>query len=131
MNKNKLFVLTRWRLASWYAGVMRVILSLCGFGIYEAIAHAHRITLERELESVAGTLHHSLEPTLKQPGQLEPATRRFLPNLCLVPTTCITQLVNLEDHTLEVIHQGDYYMRLVDRCGYLVALAGLQPEGYS
>jgi hypothetical protein len=41
MNHNKLFRRVRWRLASWYGGVMGVILSLCGLGVYEAIAHAH------------------------------------------------------------------------------------------
>lgn len=131
VNQNKLFTLTRWRLAGWYAGVMGIILSLCGLGIYEAIAHAHKITLNRELESVAGTLHDSLEPTLKQPGRLEPATSRFLPNLCLVPNSCLTQLINSERHTLGAIHNGEYYMRLVDRSRHLVALAGLQPKGLS
>lgn len=131
MNHNKLFQLTRWRLAGWYAGVMGVILSLCGLGIYEAIAHAHWVTLDRELESVAGTLHDSLEPTLKQPGRLEPAAGRLLPNLCIVGASCLTELTNSERHTLGAIHQGDYYMRLVDRSKRLVALAGLQPEGLS
>ena len=55
VNLNKLFTLTRWRLASWYAGVMGIILSLGRLGIYEAIAHVH-ITLNLELKSVARTL---------------------------------------------------------------------------
>jgi two-component system OmpR family sensor kinase len=108
---------------------MGVILSLCGVGIYEAIAHAHWVTLDRELETVAGTLHDSLEPTLRQPGRLEPAAARLLPNLCLVGASCLTQLANSGRHTVGAFHQGDYYMRLVDRSGRLVALAGLQPEG--
>lgn len=113
VNHNKLFTLTRWRLASWYAGVIGIILSLCRLGIYEAIAHVHKITLNLELKSVVRTLHDSLELTLKQPRQLEPATSRFLPNLCLVPS-CLTQLVNSELLTLQAIHNGDYYLRLVD-----------------
>jgi len=32
MNQNELFNRTRWRLASWYAGVMGIILSLCSLG---------------------------------------------------------------------------------------------------
>ncbi|WP_250124762.1 two-component system sensor histidine kinase RppB [Chroococcidiopsis sp. CCMEE 29] len=131
MNQNKLFALTRWRLASWYATVMGVILSLCGFGIYEAIAHAHWVTIDAELETVAGTLHDSLEPTLKQPGRLEPAAKRLLPNVCLVEVSCNTQLTNSERHNLGAIHQGDYYIRLVDHSERLVALAGFQPQGLS
>ena len=71
MNQNKLFNQTRWRLALSIAGVMGLILSLLGFGVYKAIAHAHWVALDRELESVAGTLHDSLELKLKQPGRLE------------------------------------------------------------
>jgi hypothetical protein len=41
MNHSQLFKLTRWRLALWYTAMMGVILSLCGFGLYEAIAHGH------------------------------------------------------------------------------------------
>ncbi|MCP2730273.1 two-component sensor histidine kinase, partial [Symplocastrum sp. BBK-W-15] len=67
-----IFSQTRWRLAFYYSGVMGLILSLLGFCVYKAIAHAHSVTLDRELESVAGTLHDSLELKLKQPGQLEP-----------------------------------------------------------
>ena len=56
MNQNKLFSQTCWWLAGWYALVMGVILGLCGLGLYQAINHAHWQTLDRELESVAGTL---------------------------------------------------------------------------
>ena len=127
MNHNQLFRLTRWRLASWYAGVMGVILSLCGLGVYEAIAHAHWITIDRELETVAGTLHDSLEPVLQQPGRLEPAATRLLPDVCLVGTRC-SNFTHSRRHTAGAIHQGQYYMRLLDRSQRLVAIAGLQPE---
>ena len=53
MHQNRLFQQTRLRLALWYALVMAFILSICGFGIYRAISHAHWMTLDRELESVA------------------------------------------------------------------------------
>jgi len=131
MNQNRLFQLTRWRLAGWYVGVMGLILTLCGFGIYEAIAHAHWVTLDRELETVAGTLHDSLESTLKQPGHLEPRAKRLLPNVCLVGGSCITQLTNSERHNLGALHQGNYYIRLVDQSASLVAVAGFQPQGLS
>jgi signal transduction histidine kinase len=126
VNQNKLFQLTRWRLATWYAGVMGVILGLCGLGVYEAIAHAHRITINRELESVAGTLHDSLEPVLKQPAKLEPEAIRLLPDVCQVGTDC-SNIANSQRHAAGAIHQGNYYMRLLDRSGRLVAVAGVQP----
>jgi signal transduction histidine kinase len=129
MNQNKLFRLTRWRLASWYGGVMGVILSVCGLGVYEAIAHAHWMTLDREIESVAGTLHDSIEPMLKQPGRLEPAVWRLLPDLCLVDERCLTNTDNFERHSLGAIRQGHYYVRILNRSGRPVAVAGILPKG--
>lgn len=117
MNQNKLFHLTRWRIAGWYAVVMGFILGLCGLGLYQAIVHAHWQTLDRELESVAGTLHDSIENTLKQPGRLEPATQQFLPER--------TQ----KNHVLGAMHQGDYYIRLLNRSGQIIGLFGFQPQG--
>lgn len=116
MHQNKLFNLTRWRLASWYALVMGSILGISGLGVYEAIVYAHWQTLNRELESVAGTLHDSIENTLKQPGRLEPSTKQILPE-------------NSKRHVLGAIHQGDYYIRLLDRSGKIVGLASFQPAG--
>ena len=84
MNQNLLFQNTKLRLTCYYAGVMGVILSICGLGVYEAIAHAHWSTLDREIESVAGSLHDSLETVLQQPGQLEPDVLRIIPDLCFL-----------------------------------------------
>ncbi|NJK56243.1 MAG: two-component sensor histidine kinase [Pleurocapsa sp. SU_5_0] len=79
MRQNKLFNKTRVSLSLWYAGVMGLILSLLGFGVYEAISHAHWVALDRELESVAGTLHDSLELKLKQPKKIAPIVKELLP----------------------------------------------------
>jgi len=117
MNQNKLFSQTRLRLAMWYAIVMGFILGLCGLGLYQAIAHAHWQTLDRELESVAGTLHDSIERVLKQPGRLEPTVEQLLPER--------TQ----QRHVLGAMHQGDYYVRLLDLSEQIRAQAGFQPEG--
>lgn len=116
MNQNRLFHLTRWRLAAWYAVVMGFILGLCGLGVYQAIVHAHWQTLDRELESVAGTLHDSIENTLKQPGRLEPTTQQLLPE------------EREKRHVLGAIHQGDYYVRLLNNSNQIVTVAGFQPQ---
>jgi len=131
MQQNQLFQKTRSRLACWYAGVMGVILSICGVGVYEAIAHAHQVTLDRELESVAGTIHDSLETLLEEPGILAPELRRFLPDLCIVTEKCATEPRNPNSHVLGAIAQGHYYLRLLDLSGNLVALAGIHPPGLS
>ncbi|RAM51965.1 MAG: two-component sensor histidine kinase [Hapalosiphonaceae cyanobacterium JJU2] len=131
MNQNKLFQLTRLHLALWYALVMALILSVCGFGIYRAIAHAHWVTLDREIESVAGTLHDSIELKLQQPGRLEPVIQELLPNTCVVGNRCTPELSNLRRHTLSAINQGHYYVRFFDNSGRLFAIAGSHPEALS
>ena len=96
---------------------MGLILGLCGLAGYQAIVHAHWQTLDRELESVAGTLHDSIENTLKQTGQIEPATKQLLPEQAP------------ESHLLGAMHQGNYYIRLLDRGGRTIEVFGFQPPG--
>jgi signal transduction histidine kinase len=129
MRQNKLFNKTRVSLSLWYAGVMGLILSLLGMGVYKAISHAHWVALDNELESVAGTLHDSLELKLKQPGQIEPIIGELLPNFCLVKTSCLDKRLNSQRHILSAVDRANYYARLYDTSGRLIAIAGNYPEG--
>jgi signal transduction histidine kinase len=159
MRQNKLFNKTRVSLSLWYAGVMGLILSLLGMGVYKAISHAHWVALDNELESVAGTLHDSLELKLKQPGKIEPIIGELLPNFCLVKTSCLDKRLNSQrhgaykgvgrlnyggnlhsqplanrirptaPHILSAVERGNYYARLYDTSGRLIAIAGDYPEG--
>ncbi len=127
MKQNQLFSKSRWRLASWYAAILSIVLFICALGFYEAVAHAHRITINQELKSVAGTLHDSLLPVLKQPGKIEPEVKELLPNTCLVETGCYNS-DRFQSLRLGVIGQDKYYLRLFALSGDLVAVAGMQPE---
>lgn len=127
MNQNKLFNRTRSRLAISYAAVMGLILSLLGFGVYKAIAHAHWVAIDRELESVAGTLHDSLEIKLQQPGKLEPIVNELLPNLRAIGVNGIQEPMP-HRHVLSAISESYYYIRLFDNSGNLIATAGAYPE---
>lgn len=139
MNQNSLFQKTKLRLTCYYAGVMGVILSICGLGVYEAIAHAHWMTLDREIESVAGALHDSLETVLQQPGKLEPDVLRIIPDLCLIKShknsllnhfnselNClpIIDKNGKEFHRLAPYHNNSYLIRLLNNSGDLVAFTG-------
>jgi signal transduction histidine kinase len=127
VNQNKLFNRTRWQLAISYAAVMGLILSLLGFGVYKAIAHAHWVAIDRELESVSGTLHDSLELKLQQPGSLEPIVNELLPNLRVIGVNGIKQQIP-HRHILTAISENYYYIRLFDTSGKLIATAGAYPE---
>ncbi len=118
MESNFLFKNTRLRLSLWYAGAMGFLLSLFSIGVYEAILHAHEMTLNREIESVTGTLHDSLKPLLKTPGELEPQIHQSFPYLCIVGQACDSEG---SLNGMGAIHQGNYYIRFLDRHGNLVA----------
>lgn len=128
MNERTLFRQTRWRLARWYAGVMGIILALSGFGVYEAIDHAHRTAADRELQAIAGRLHDNIEPMLKQPGELPTSAQRYLPNACISSEPCITPARDA-NHAPGEMFQGSYYIRLLDTAQNRIVLAGLKPHG--
>ncbi|MBD2654468.1 two-component sensor histidine kinase [Synechocystis sp. FACHB-383] len=129
MQNNRLFNLSRWRLASYYAGVMGLILGLCGLAVYEMTSQDHWRSLDQELTSLAGTLHDGLEPLLHRPGQLEPSVKQVLPNLCLGTQVCV--IPPRHNHILNATQQPGYYVRFLNLNGQLLAKAGENPPGLS
>ncbi|HEY9672682.1 MAG TPA: two-component system sensor histidine kinase RppB [Waterburya sp.] len=128
MEQNPLFSRTRWRLAGWYAGVMGCILGLCGLGVYHVVAIANRETIDRGLESVANALRDSIEPVLQQPGHLQHLARELSFELCLTKAECLPKTTHALPPIPRVSESVSYYMRLVDKAGRPIALAGKQPE---
>lgn len=129
MNHNHAFFLTRKRLAGLYAGTMGLILAVCGFGFYESMAHDHWQSLNRKLETVAGTLHDGIEPALKQPGAIEPIADHFLPGLLCFNDVACPSLPIADRHIAGVVQREDYYIRFVDVSGNVLAVAGQYPQG--
>ena len=129
MYQNKLFNRTRGRLASWYAGVMGVILSLSGLATVQTLSYAHWHAVEQELGSLSGTLHDNLESKLKRPGQIESSVEQALPGLCVVGKNCSNQAERSGRHILGIVQQGTYYLRFFDASGHNLALLGMPPEG--
>ncbi|BAT54584.1 integral membrane sensor signal transduction histidine kinase [Nostoc sp. NIES-3756] len=65
------------------------ILGLYGLGVYSVVAHAYRETIDKGLQSVAKTLHKSIEPAWQQPGHLQHLAKEFFLELCITPTNCL------------------------------------------
>jgi two-component system, OmpR family, Ni(II)-sensor and/or redox sensor kinase NrsS len=84
MNTHQLFRRSRAYLALCYAGVMAVILGLLGFSMYRFLIQSNWEAIEQEIESIAGTLHDSLEPMLTASENPTTTLQRILPELCLV-----------------------------------------------
>ncbi|MGB3137785.1 MAG: two-component system sensor histidine kinase RppB [Nodosilinea sp.] len=126
---NKLFRRSRWQLTAWYTGVVAVVLGLSGLGVYEAIAHAHRVTADRELKSVAETIHDALEATLANQGQIGQVSPNLLPNLCITGEGCPVPFEPARGHHGNTLYQGSYYIRVLNLTGDLMAKAGIEPTG--
>lgn len=118
--QSKPFHLTRRRLAAWYTGVMSLILILCGFAIYQLIAHVHWLYLTQDMQDLAYRLEDRIEPALKQPGRLEAEAFRLVPGLCLADQKCVP--VNpradrfpwFEAEDLYELMHSDYCIRLLN-----------------
>jgi signal transduction histidine kinase len=126
-SQNELFRRSRLRLAIWYVEVMGVILALLGLGVYQAIAHAHKVTIDREVKSVADTIHNTLEATVFSPDQLHQVPSQLLPNLCLSDQPCMGPK-DPQPHHLQRAHEHDNYIQIVAPSGSLLATAGIRPE---
>ncbi len=127
MNGHYLFRRSRIRLALWYAFVMGAILSLSGLGMYRAMVRVKWASLEREIESIAGTLHDSLEPML--PASEAPTTvlQQIFPDLCLAGQFCNPKPTLIPRHTIGIGDRDLYYLRLFDHQGQLLAFSSNQP----
>ena len=123
---HQLFRQTRWQLTTWYAGMIASILAVCGLGFYEAIAHAHRITVDRELQSVASTLHNTLKSILQQPGKLTSQVNEVVPLVCFGNTNCLK--VGSSTQQLEIIAQDNYYFYFLNNSQQIIATGGIQLE---
>lgn len=131
MNTRRLFARSRLQLAFWYALVMGGILTLLGLGVYRAIVQANWMALEREVESIAGTLHDSLEPMLPSNASPTGVLQKMLPDLCLVNQPCQVNPTLIERHTLGISDRSLYYIRLFDYQGNLLAFSPNQPASLS
>ncbi|MEO0853797.1 MAG: histidine kinase dimerization/phospho-acceptor domain-containing protein, partial [Cyanobacteria bacterium J06648_11] len=128
---NRLFRRSRWQLTAWYTGVMAVVLSLSGLGVYEAIAHAHRVIADRELKSVAETIHRTLETKLSASRWEETLPPNLLPIQCMSDERCLIPFELSQGQYGWKWLRGTYYMQVVAPSGELLATAGAYPEGLS
>jgi two-component system, OmpR family, Ni(II)-sensor and/or redox sensor kinase NrsS len=127
MNSHQLFRRSRTRLALWYALVMGVILSLSGFGMYRSLVQSNWAAMEREMESIAGTLHDSLEPMLPASENPTAVLQRILPELCLAGQPCNVSPTLIQRHTTGISDRSTYYIRLFDHRSHLLAFSPNQP----
>ena len=127
MNRNRLFSKTRRQLAVWFVSVMAIILIVCEFSLDRALSQAYKSNLDRELTSVANTLHNGFLTILDKPGRLESNVANLLPDICPYSDACYDS-DNSSLMPVEAIYQIEYYVRLLSPEGNPVAIAGKRIE---
>lgn len=131
MNIRLLFRRSRIRLAFWYTLVMGSILGLSGLGMYRSIVQSNWVAVEREIESIAGTLHDSLEPMLPASGDPAVVLQQIFPDLCVVGQACRIRPTLIQRHTTGISDRSIYYIRLFDYQGTLLVFSPNQPSQLS
>lgn len=123
MQNNSLFQQTKLSLIRWYVSIFSGVITLGAFLVYEAIVHAHYVTINEELKTVTSTFHNSFEPLLKQPNKLEDTITNIISDLCLVDDKC---LIKYQENQL--IRQENYFFHFFDLSGNLIAKAGINTD---
>ena len=126
MKSNQLFRQTRFKLASYCALVIGLIVFSSGYAIHVVMINAFARTVDRELNTLAGTTHDSLEALLTEPGVIDAATLKILPGICPSGQPCLPENPNSQLTTLTK-EQG-YALRLLNNQGKVLATLGNIPS---
>ena len=122
MYQNRLFDRTRTQLASFYAIVIGSIALLNGYAIHRVMIRTFERMVDRELNTLAGTVHDSLEAVLQQPEVVSPVALKLLPGLCLVGGKCSP--IRANSKLGELTKSQGYSLRLLDLNGRTIATLG-------
>lgn len=120
MRTHRVFSRSRLRLTAIYAVVIGVVVFLSQLFMYSSLWVVQTQIFDHSIEQLAGTIHDYLVAQLQQPGMVQTETRNVL-------TGAGVNHINL----LGIVRQQEYYIRLVNLQGDIVATSTFQPEGLS
>jgi two-component Ni(II)/redox sensor kinase NrsS len=120
----------RLRLAGLSLLVMGTLLYAAGFAMGRLLLQSQEAATQRELQSLAGTLHDSLKPALPQQARPSAALAAVLPGLCLVGQPCNPPKDLMHRHAISASDPDRYKLRVFDHHGGLIASSpGTLPAG--
>ncbi|AFY97194.1 two-component system sensor histidine kinase RppB [Chamaesiphon minutus] len=129
MHQNRLFNRTRIQLTITYALVIGSIALLCGLAIHLVMIRAFARTVDRELNTLAGTVHDTLEAVLQQPEIVNPVVMNVLPGLCVVGKECLP--VKPHSKIAELTKKQGYCLRLLNLKGQTIATLGAKQHKFT
>ncbi len=122
MRQNRLFNHTRIKLTGFYAIAIGLIISLCGLAIHLVMIRAFTRTVDRELNTLVGSVHDSLEAVLQQPEVVDRVAMNLLPGLCVVAKECSP--TKPDSKIIELTKKQGYCLRLLNLKGQQIAMLG-------
>ena len=121
MRQNRLFNRTRTQLTGFYAIVIGLITLTSGCAIHLVMIRAFERTVNRELDTLAGTVHDTLEAVLQQPEVVNPVALNLLPGLCVMGEC---SPVKPDSKIAELTQKQGYCLRLLNLKGQEIATLG-------
>ena len=124
----------RLRLAWLSLLVMGTLLYTAGFTMGRLLLQSQEAAIQRELQTLAGTLHDSLKPALPQQARPSAALAAVLPGLCVEGEPCHPPTDLLHRHAVSASDPDRYQLQFFDHQGSLIASSpgalpvGPQPE---
>jgi two-component Ni(II)/redox sensor kinase NrsS len=112
---------SRLRLAGLSLLVMGAILYGAGFAMARLLLQEQEAALRRELQTVAGTLHDSLKPSLPPVAVPSAALAAVLPGLCLVGQACPAADALIARHAISAADPSRFQLRIFSPRGQLLA----------
>jgi signal transduction histidine kinase len=122
MYQNRLFNRTRIQLTGFYAMTIGLITLLNGYAIHRVMMRTFERTVDRELNTLAGTVHDTLEAVLKQPEVVDSIATKVLPGLCVLGKQC--SLTRSDSKLGELTQKQGYCLRLLNLKGQAIATLG-------
>jgi two-component system, OmpR family, Ni(II)-sensor and/or redox sensor kinase NrsS len=120
----------RLRLAGLSLLVMGTLLYAAGFAMGRLLLQNQEAAIQRELQTLAGTLHDSLKPALPQEARLSATLAEVLPGLCLVGEPCTPPTDLIHRHAISASDPDRFKLRVLDHQGRLIASSpGASPLG--
>ena len=118
----------RLRLAGLSLLVMGAILYASGFVMARLLLHEQETAIKRELQTLAGTLHDSLKPTLPPVPQPTAALSLVLPGLCVVGERCAEPDPLVQRHAVSATDPSRFQLRILNPRGALIATSPGAPQ---
>jgi signal transduction histidine kinase len=128
MRQNRLFNRTRIQLTGFYAIVIGLITLTSGCAIHLVMIRAFERTVNRELDTLAGTVHDTLEAVLQQPEIVDRVTLNLLPGLCVMGEC---SPIKPDSKIAELTQKQGYCLRLLNLKGQEIATLGPKKHKFS